>query len=161
MAGQRLVDFNAALKRLREPSVSGKLTRLFSASFRDLWRCLADLLLFDVLFKVIAFIILSPIVAWLFRQFVATSGNAAVGNFDIARFLLSPLGLGVTILIAGLVCTVSFGELAGLMHIGYGAAQGLRITYSDALHFVRKRVVRILGASYLVLLILIAGVTQQ
>jgi glycerophosphoryl diester phosphodiesterase len=147
MAGQRLVGFNAALKRLREPSVSGKLARLFGASLRDMWRCLADLLLFDVLFKVLAFIILSPLVAWLFRQFVATSGNAAVGN----------LGLGVTILIAGLVCTVSFGELAGLMHIGYGAAQGLRITYSDALRFVRIRVVRILGASYLVLLILIAG----
>ena len=157
MARQWGLDFNNSLGFWRKLKLPGTLLRLFSNACRDLRRCLSDLLIFDILFKAITFAILTPIVGWLFRQFVATSGNAAVGNFDIARFLLSPLGLGMSIVIAGLFCTVLFGELAGLMYIGFGAAQGLRFTFADALRFIKGRVARILGASYLVLLILLAA----
>lgn len=48
------MGFNAALKRLRESCLPRKLAELFSAYLRVLSRCLADLLLFDVLFKVFA-----------------------------------------------------------------------------------------------------------
>ncbi len=156
MARQWLLGFNPSLGFWRRFKLPGTLLRLFSNTCRDLWRCLSDLLIFDILFKVIAFAILTPLVGWLFRQFVATSGNAAVGNFDIARFLLSPLGLGMSIVAAGLLCTVLFGELAGLMYIGFGAVQGVRLTFADALRFIKGRIARILGASYLVLLILVA-----
>jgi glycerophosphoryl diester phosphodiesterase len=111
------------------------LPKLARAAGRDGWRALPDLLLFHVVFAAASAVFLAPFAAWLFQQFVATSGKAAVGNFDIVRFLLTPFGLTAAFVLAALTAAVQCAELAGLVVIGYGAAENRRVTYYDALRF--------------------------
>jgi glycerophosphoryl diester phosphodiesterase len=124
-----------------------------AAALHDLWRCLPDLAIYDILFKVIGFVLLTPMLAWVFRQFVATSGNSAVGNFDIARFLLTPFGVVASLALGSLFFAVTYMESAGLMYIGRGALIDRRRTYFDALCFVRRRIVRIIKVGLLTLVV--------
>ena len=126
---------------------------VFSQAFRDFWRCLPDLLFYDLLFKAVAFVVLTPTTVWLFRRFVASSGNAAVGNFDIVRLTLTPVGLVVTLLLLALLLAITFGQMAGLIYIGLGAAAGRRVTYVDALRQVATKAGRLFRASLLVLML--------
>jgi glycerophosphoryl diester phosphodiesterase len=132
----------------------GSPRRVAAAVGRDLWRAIPDLLLFHVLFAALGAVLLGPLSAWLFQQFVAASGNDAVGNFDIARFLLTPLGFTAAFALAALATTIQCAELAGFVYIGYGAAENRRVTYYDALRRVGLLALRLVGACTRVLAIL-------
>lgn len=142
-------DGNAA------PPSAATTTATLARAIRDFWRTFPDLLVFDILYRIVTFVALSPLVAWLFHRFVASSGSEAIGNFDIALFLLTPTGVTMAGLMLALLCTISFARLAGLIHIGYGAAEDRRVTYLDALRTaVIERLVRVLSVSFLVLFVL-------
>lgn len=130
-----------------------RLTSVLRDAGSDLWRALPDLVIYDLLFKAVALVTLSPLLAWVFERFVAASGNAAVGNLDLARFLLTPFGLVMLLVVLSLAVAIFLGNLAGLAYIGLGAAAGRRITYFDALLAVGHRFLRILLASCVSLLI--------
>lgn len=128
----------------------------FAKAIQDFRRALPDLLFFDVLFRIIALVALTPLVTWLFDRFVASSGNSAIGNFDIALFLLTPTGIAVTLLLIVLACTISFARFAGLLYIGAAAGQDRRVTYAETLRFIfTKRLLKVLQVSFLLLLILV------
>ena len=74
-------------------ATAARLPTIFHGAARDFWRALPDLVIYDLLFKALALVALSPLLAWLFERFVAASGESAVGNLDLARFLLTPFGL--------------------------------------------------------------------
>ncbi len=122
----------------------------------DLGRALPDIVLFELVFQALAFLILSPLAAWLFARFVATSGKSAVGNFDIVRFLLTPMGLLLGLAILTLSIALGSANSAGLFYIAYGAGLDRRVTYFEALRFVAIRSGRLLAASFLTLLLLAA-----
>ena len=128
---------------------------IFSRVLSDFWRCLPDLVLYDVLFKIVGFVLLSPLAAWLFRTVVKSSGNSALGNVDIARFLFTPYGVAASLVVVSVLLTINFLEQAGVMYIGYGAAMGRRFTYLDVLWLVSKRLLKILGLSFFKLLVYI------
>lgn len=128
----------------------------FAKAIQDFRRALPDLLLFDVLFRIIALIALTPLLTWLFDRFVASSGNSAIGNFDIALFLLTPLGIVITLVLAVLACTISFARLAGLLYIGAAADEDRRVTYADALRFIfTKRLLKVVQVSFLLLVVIV------
>lgn len=131
-------------------------TRLtFTRAIRDFRRALPNLLLYEILFQIVAFIVLTPGVVWLIRKFVATSGNKAIGNFDIALFLLTPLGVTVSLVLTAMYVTISFAKFGGLFYIGAAAACDRNVTYAEALFFILKdRLWKILKVSFLVLLVL-------
>jgi glycerophosphoryl diester phosphodiesterase len=134
-----------------------RLPTIVRGAFGDLRRSLPDVVLFELLFQALAFAVLSPLVAWLFSRFVALSGSAAVGNFEIIRFLLTPLGLGLGAALLTLFVALSFANVAGLFYIAYAAAQRRRVTYLEALRFVAASSGRLMGASFLTLLALVAA----
>lgn len=136
------------------PATAVRLPAVFRGAARDLWRALPALVIYDLLFMAVGLVVLSPLVAWLFARFVATSGNRAVGNLDLARFLLTPVGLGLSLAIGSLAVAIFLANCAGLTYIGLGAVCDRRVTYFDALLFVVRRFGRILAASFLSLLIL-------
>ena len=70
-----------------------------------------------------AVILLAPLTGVVGRLALALSGNAAVADQDIARFLLSPVGLGALILIGALTVLVLLLEQASQMALG---AMGLQ-----------------------------------
>lgn len=134
--------------------VSSLSARVFwSRAGKELWRCLPQLLLYDLLFKVLAFVLLSPLLSALFGFFISRSGSHAIGNTDIARFLLSPVGLATLAIIIPLAFTLSFLEVAGLLMIGMGAAQGRPVGWYEALRLSLSKSSRIIGLSFLWLLL--------
>jgi glycerophosphoryl diester phosphodiesterase len=135
-----------------------RLPAMVRGALGDLWRTLSDVVLFELLFQALAFAVLSPLVAWLFSRFVALSGSAAVGNFEIIRFLLTPLGFGLGAALLTLFVALSFANVAGLFYIAYAAGQTRRVTYLEALRFVAASFVRVMGATFLTLLMLVAAV---
>ena len=95
---------------------------LMRRTFTDLRRCLPDLVLCQILFHVIGFVLLAPATAWMLRLFLAAHGERAVGNLDIARFLLSPIGIAALFGLGAVALAIQFLGISALMRIGYGAA---------------------------------------
>ena len=74
-------------------------------------------------YAAIAVILLVPLTGVVGRLALALSGNAAVADQDIARFLLSPVGLGALILIGALTVLVLLLEQASQMALGVMSLQ--------------------------------------
>jgi glycerophosphoryl diester phosphodiesterase len=131
------------------------LVGLLRKTLSNLWRVFPDLLWYSLVFAALSFAVLTPLVAWLVNRFAATSGKAAVGNFDIITFLATPQGLSIGLAILTLALGLLFADVAGLVYIAYGAAQNRRVTYFEALRFVAARLARLLAASFATLLVLL------
>ena len=66
------------------------------ADFRSHWR---EALGFHVLIQLLGLAIFTPMTTWIGRRLVQASGEPVISNFDIASFVLSPIG-AVSILLS-------------------------------------------------------------
>ncbi len=82
--------------------------------FRCNWK---QLFLGDLIYKAIAFILLTPLVATLFRMLIATSGGAVLADQDILLFFLAPVGWFCLITVGSLWIGIVAIELATLMAV--------------------------------------------
>lgn len=140
----------------QQPAAPESLWRLLRGAAHDVWRARTDLFLYQVLVAAISFAVLSPLVAWAFRQAAAASGKAAVGNLDILWHLLTPTGGLLVLLATTLGLGLIFADVAGLVVICWASAAGQRISAAGALRYVAAHLPRVLAASLCMLLILIA-----
>lgn len=90
----------------------------------------------DIMFKVLALTVLTPLVSMLFRLFLAISGRTILADADIARFLLHPLGWLTLVIVGGAVVGIVALEQAVLMVIGLASAHGRSLRVLDAFRFV-------------------------
>ena len=101
------------------------------------WRELAAT---DILYKAIAFALLTPLITVLFRLLVRRSGSTAVADADIAFFFFTTKsGSLALILIGGLIIAVTALEQACLMTIVLTALRGARPRVRDAFAHASKR----------------------
>jgi glycerophosphoryl diester phosphodiesterase len=100
--------------------------------FRSSWKALA---LTDLAFKLVAFIILTPLVGILFRIFVATSGRSVLSDIDILLFFLGPIGWICGILVAAIWLAIVALEQAALMGVIYAETTDRRLTVLGSLRF--------------------------
>jgi glycerophosphoryl diester phosphodiesterase len=100
--------------------------------FRGCWRQLA---LTDIGAKIVAFVLLTPLVALSFRVLLAWSGRAVLADQDILLFLLQPMGLASGILFGGLLLAIVAMEQSALMAVLYAEREGRRIAVVAALRF--------------------------
>ncbi|GAB5405868.1 MAG: glycerophosphodiester phosphodiesterase [Aureliella sp.] len=105
----------------------------------NLRRCWRKLLVADLLFKVIAFVILTPLVSVLFRLFIAASGRDVVADADIPKFLLHPVGAVAFVVVAGLLLAIFAWEQAILMTIATAAKINKPVSIAGVFHFVATR----------------------
>jgi glycerophosphoryl diester phosphodiesterase len=91
------------------------------------------------LYKVLAFVLLTPLAGLALRVFVSTSGSAVLADTDILYFFLSPIGLVTVVVVGALSLGVVALEQACLMTIGYSATRGKRVGFSDALLYGARR----------------------
>jgi len=78
------------------------------------WKALA---LTDIVYKIIAFIVLTPLVGLLFRVALAVSGNEVLADQDILFFFLGPVGW---------LCLITVGALAlGIVALKQSALMGI------------------------------------
>jgi glycerophosphoryl diester phosphodiesterase len=96
------------------------MNTLASNTIHDLRRSWKDLFLPDIAYKIIAFVVLTPIVGILFRVLVAVSGKSVLADQDILLFFLGPVGW---------ICFVAVGSLwLGIVALEQAALVGIACT---------------------------------
>ena len=110
------------------------------ADGRSVWR---RLLVVDLLFKLLAFALLTPLVGLAFRAGAAAAGNSVLADMEILFFLFRPLGLILAVVCLALSVAIVALEQASLMAIAFAAAEGVRLERGQVLRFllIRLRVV--------------------
>lgn len=132
--------------------------RILGLAIRDLVRLFVPLLGYDILFRVTSSVLLVPATAAILLLMVRATGREAVGNLEIAVFLLSPLGVA-TLLVTGILSlSLLYLEHAGLILIGQAALGGRRISALSAYLATARGLPRLLelGVRQLVVLAILA-----
>ena len=102
----------------------------------NLRRCWKTLLATDLLFKLIAYVVLFPSVGLLFGLFVWTSGRDVLADTDIARFAISPWGLACLVLVGGAAIAIYALEHAVLLSICLATDRAMAAPATSSLRFV-------------------------
>jgi len=84
-------------------------------------------------------ILFTPLVSVMGRLFLSLSNKPVLADQDIAWFLLSPAGIITLVSLLGLLIAILGFELAALMVMGAGRAQGLSIGTLAALRYTTSR----------------------
>ncbi len=137
--------------------MSASIREMFGLVARDYRACWKPLVLTDLAFKVVAFVVLTPLVGILFRSFVAMAGHTVLADEDILFYFLGPMGW-VTIIIVGAVWVAIVAlQQAALLAILSRTASGQPATVLDGLGFawqqvapVLKVTVRLVGLALLI-----------
>lgn len=130
--------------------------------FRECWRPLARA---DIVYKLVAFVLLTPLVAIVFRAMLAWSGRSVLADQDILLFFLKPTGWAATIVLGGMWLAIVALEQAALMAILCANQTKRRIVVVTALRFalahawpVLRLTGRMVGATLLIVLPFLAAI---
>ena len=115
--------------------------RRVSGDFRRSWR---PLVATDLAYKTVAFVVLTPLSAWLLQWLIRFSGQQALSDQDILFFFLRPAGWLTLIVAGGIIVGIVAMELAALMVIGFGGAQGHEVGVVEALSATFRRATDVL-----------------
>jgi len=129
--------------------------------FRTGWK---SLVLTDITYKIIAFVILTPLAGLFFRAFLSVSGNRVLADQDILFFFLKPVGWICLIAVGAVSITILALEQAALLGL-LGSLHGRqRPGVIDALRFagahgwpVLRVTARVVGITILVLVPFLVG----
>ena len=94
---------------------------------------------FHLLMQLLGFALVTPLVTWVARRMVLTSGEPVISNFDIAGFVLSPAGVVTIVAVAAVLIALLLAELAGLSWIAGHALEQRPTSVSGAATFVLRR----------------------
>jgi glycerophosphoryl diester phosphodiesterase len=128
-------------------------------TLRDFRRTWPQLLLVTLVTRIAVALLLLPGLALLFRFFLSRQDRAVLSDQEILYFLLTPSGAVALVLVGGIGIGISLIEQAGLMVVGFGAAEDRRVTWFGALKYVFQELPRILplGSHLLVRATLLVG----
>jgi glycerophosphoryl diester phosphodiesterase len=86
----------------------------------DIRAAFLPLLGFDLIVAAVSALVFTPLIAWLFRRFVASTGKSVLSDMEIAGFLLSPLGIAALVMLLVVFLAFAIVSSAGFMHILLG-----------------------------------------
>lgn len=130
--------------------------------------CFRDLVLTDLWYKLLAFVVLTPLLGLLVRCLLWAAGKSVLSDLDIAWFLAGPAGWACAIVAGSVWLGITALELTSLLAILGNAAAGRRMRVLSALRCAAQlapTVLRLAGrwlalvGILLVPFIAIAGVT--
>lgn len=78
---------------------------------------ISSLLSFSLAFRALNLLVLTPLTATIMRLFMIRWGRASIGNFEIAAFLLSPLGIAAMMVVGTVSLAIFYLEQAGLIRL--------------------------------------------
>jgi glycerophosphoryl diester phosphodiesterase len=110
-------------------------------ALRDFRRTWAQLVLADLMARVLGVAVLTPVVGLLLKVFLMTTATGVVADAAIVTFLLHPTGLAALIVVGAVSLGILFAEMGQLMSIGFGAIEDRRVTWLDALKYAYGRIV--------------------
>jgi glycerophosphoryl diester phosphodiesterase len=111
------------------------------ADFRRAWK---QLLATDLAYKILAFVVLTPLSALVLQALIRFSGQKALSDQDILFFFLRPVGWLTLIVAGGIIVGIVAMELAALMLIGFGATEDREVRVGEALAVTLHQADRIL-----------------
>lgn len=103
------------------------------SDFRQSW---GQIVFLGVAMRLTATFLLLPVLAVVLRVFMAARKETAFSDAEIGALFVSAPGIIVLGILGLLWCVVAFVEQAALMVIGYGAADGRRLSWIGALRHV-------------------------
>lgn len=121
----------------RRFSKFGNIHLVFKAIARDFRSSWKELALTGIAYKIISFIVLTPIVGGLFRTLVAVAGKTVLTDQDILFFFLGPVGWICFIVVGALFATIVALEQSALMGVLCAAAAQRRMSLLGALQFAK------------------------
>lgn len=135
---------------------TGSISRDVQRAFQRAWK---PLVVTDLAYKVLAFVVLTPLSALLLRVLIRLSGQQALSDQDILFFFLRPVGW-LTLIVAGaIVVGLVAMELAALMVIGFGVTENRQVGVIEALAatFRRARDILLVTARMVGVILLVAA----
>ena len=115
--------------------MQSELTDILTEAISGLRRTWPRMLVTDLLYKVIALVVLSPLVGLALKIFMASRGDQVLADQDILFFVLSPVGLVTLVVVGAVSLAILVLEQACLMVIAFGESRGLFVGTSAALRF--------------------------
>lgn len=106
--------------------------QIIREAWRDFTSRFADFLTYYIAYSLILVVLLTPLVIWLLNLFVSSTGRVAISDYDLARFVLSPVGLVTVIVVGGIVFGLALARDTGTMLIGFGNISNRRVTFRQA-----------------------------
>jgi glycerophosphoryl diester phosphodiesterase len=106
------------------------------------------MILYEICFRILLTALAAPLVAWLVAMLVERSGSAAVSNTAIVRFLLTPAGLAVTLLVAMSYLLGQLLLIAGLMAIAAMAVRRRPMKIDRAMAVALRSSLRLLRVGF-------------
>ncbi len=121
---------------------------------REFWR----LFEFDLFFKILALVLLQPLVAWLIGLTVSSTGYPAISNDQLLSFFLSVPGVLAILIFGAGTFAIFFAEQAGLQIIDLAFRTGRKLNAIEVLWltFTRLRRLTKLGGVMIVLSLMAA-----
>lgn len=109
--------------------------QLFEArnDFRRTW---PQLLLTDLLSRIIAVVVLIPMVGLLVKVFLLQTDDGVLTDTDIIVFLLHPIGITALLLVGAASLGIEFAKHSVLLVVGFGAVEDRRVTWLGAIRYV-------------------------
>lgn len=138
----------------RRPELNARSIGL--SALRRALTCLRPLLLFGFAFYVLSSLILTPLRGALLRGIIEATGRTALANFDIAAFLLSPLGLTWLVVFASTGLLLLLGQQTGFLFIARTTRAGRLLNTLQIGHMTIACLPRLLGMALVQTLIVVA-----
>lgn len=128
-------------------------------AIRDFRRTWPQLVLVTLATRIAVTLLMLPSLALLLRFFLSRQDRAVLSDQEILFFFLSPIGALALVVVGGIWIGIALIEQAGLMVVGFGAAEDRRITWFSSLRYVFRESPRILllGSHLLVRTALLVG----
>jgi glycerophosphoryl diester phosphodiesterase len=126
--------------------------RTLRDAFHLAWRLRWPLLLSHLVFSVLVLAALAPLVSLTIRGAIALSGQPALSDFDIAMYLLSPVGFVAGVVGASLVLSTAVLDTAFMMAIAQDARQTGQRRFEVGVAKILPRLPRIIGFAWRLLL---------
>ncbi|WDI44412.1 glycerophosphodiester phosphodiesterase [Bremerella sp. P1] len=126
-----------------------------SQAFSSCWKTLFAT---DLLYKILAFILLTPLLGSLFRFLLATFGDEVLSDVEIAMFFLGPAGWLCLIVVGSLWLGIVFLEQTSLLGILAAKHVGRTVTPIGALRYAVAHAASVVRLTMRILLLIIAAV---
>jgi glycerophosphoryl diester phosphodiesterase len=110
------------------------LRPVFDGVLHDIRRSWKVLVLTDIAYKMVAWIVLTPLVGLLFRVWLSVSGNKVLADQDILFFFLEPVGWFCLITVGALATAIVALEMSALLGI-LGESKRQRLGFLGGLQF--------------------------
>ena len=123
------------------------MTDTITAIWREVWivlrKDIGRIFTTHLAYVALGTVLFTPLVGIVGQSLLRLSGQSVLSDFDIAYFLLTPLGMSALILLAALLITILVFEQASLMAISAAGVHGLHIGIMSGLYFAARRAKRI------------------